>query len=176
MDVVFYFNGWLPVLRVLVIALTGYLTLVVLLRFTARRTLAQMSALDFVITVTIGSAFGRVLTARSVALAEVVTAFVALVVLQQVMAFAWRSPRLRRFVDVPPAVLFHDGQVMHAALRRHRLQEQDLLAAARRSGNGSMDDVHTVLLEGNGSLTVLTDARYGDGSTLDPVDGAGPDT
>jgi uncharacterized membrane protein YcaP (DUF421 family) len=91
-DVTFLSNGWVPVARVLFITVTGYLTLLVLLRLSGQRTLAQMSALDLVITVTIGSAFGRVITAREVAVVEVVAAFGALVLLEWVVVTAGTGP------------------------------------------------------------------------------------
>ncbi len=165
-DVTFLSNGWVPVLRVLFIAATGYLTLFLLLRVAGQRTLAQMSALDLVIVVTLGSAFGRVITAREVALVEVLAAFGSLIALQWLVALLWGRARTRRLVTVPPRVLYHDGEVIPAAMRRHRLQLDDLHTAAREQGLGSLGEVRTILLEGNGGLTVLTDAQYGDGDAV----------
>jgi uncharacterized membrane protein YcaP (DUF421 family) len=166
-DVTFLSNGLVPVLRVLFIAFSGYVTLLVLLRVSGQRTLAQMSAFDLVITVTLGSAFGRVLTAREVALVEVVAAFGALVLLQWLVANLWsRTGRLRRSVDVRPALLYYEGEVVHAAMRRHHLTEDDLHTAVRQEGGGSLAGVRAILLEGNGSFAVLSDERFGDGEAL----------
>lgn len=62
-DVSFLFGGWAPVLRVLVVGTLGYLALVAMLRWSTKRTLVQMSAFDFIITVALGASFGRILTA-----------------------------------------------------------------------------------------------------------------
>lgn len=60
-----------------------YTVLVVLLHVSGSRTLLSMNAFDFVIvTVAIVSAFGRALTAKAVALSEVLMAFTLLVALQ----------------------------------------------------------------------------------------------
>lgn len=104
-DVVFLYGGYEPILRVFFIAVSGYVTLL-LLRIAGQRTLGQMSALDFVITVTIGSAFGRVLTPRQVALVEVIAAFAALILLQGVVSNAWeRSTTVRRLVAPQPTAV-----------------------------------------------------------------------
>jgi uncharacterized membrane protein YcaP (DUF421 family) len=170
-DVTFLYSGIEPIVRVLFIAATGYVTLLVLLRVSGQRTLAQMSAMDLVITVTLGSAFGRVLTARDIALAEVVTAFVALVILQWIIANAWsRTTTLRRLVSVAPTLLYYDGEVVERALKRHHLRVDDLHTAARQQGMGSLDQARAVLLEGNGQFTVLSESQYGDGSALGGLD------
>lgn len=166
-DVTFFFNDWQAVARVLFITLTGYLTLLLLLRANGQRTLAQLSSLDLVITVTIGSAFGRVITARQVALIEVVAAFVALIVLQRIVAELWnRAPRLRSTVTVTPALLYYEGRPVEAALKRHRLQEADLATAARQEGLGSLSEARAIVLEGNGGFSVLTDAQFGEGDAV----------
>lgn len=168
-DVTFLFNDWTPVVRVVFMAFAGYLTLLVLLRASGQRTLSQMTSFDLVITVTLGSAFGRVITAREVALVEVLAAFGSLVLLQILVANLWgRFPRLRQAVTPTPAVLVHDGRVVASELRRTRLREEDLLVAARKQGLGSLDEVHTILFEGNGQLAVITRDAVGDGAAITP--------
>ena len=169
-DITYLWNGYEPVIRVLFIAFAGYVTLLVLLRLSGQRTLAQMSAMDLVITVTIGSAFGRVITAREVALAEVIAAFGALVLLQVLVAQIWgRTRRLRRSVAVWPTLVFYDGEPIPEALARHHLLEDDLYTAARQQGMGSLESVQAVLFEANGGLTVLSKSQYGDGSAVDSL-------
>ena len=53
-------TGWTPLLQAAVMATVGYLVLVLLLRGTGPRTMSKMTPLDFVIAVTIGSAFGGI--------------------------------------------------------------------------------------------------------------------
>ena len=165
-DVTFLFNDWEAVWRVLFIALAGYVTLLALLRASGQRTLAQLSSVDFIITVTIGSAFGRVITARDVAVVEVIAAFAALVALQRLVAWAWRVPRVRALLVSPPAVLYRSGEVIEATLRRKGLRVDDLRTAARQEGFGSLGDVEVILLESNGAFSVVPSGSLGDASTL----------
>lgn len=64
-----------------------FLALILILRISGSRSLASMNAFDFIITIAIGAAFGRSLTAKKVALAEAVIAFILLITLQ--MCVAW---------------------------------------------------------------------------------------
>jgi hypothetical protein len=81
-DVTFFFSGWEPLVRIVIVGIAMYVALVVFLRISRSRTLSSMNAFDFIVTVAIGSAFGRALTAKAVALAETVVAFGLLVALQ----------------------------------------------------------------------------------------------
>jgi uncharacterized membrane protein YcaP (DUF421 family) len=106
-DVTFLFGGWPAVIRVIFITVTGYITLLLLLRASGRRPLARMSAFDFVITVTLGSAYGRVVTATEVGLVEAVVGFSMLIALQ--MSAAWlneHSNVIRRISSEEPTLLY----------------------------------------------------------------------
>lgn len=84
----FFFGGWQPLVRILAVGVPMYVALVTLLRVSGSRTIANMTVFDFVVTVAIGSVFGRALTATDVALAEAVLAFFLLVAMQYVVARA----------------------------------------------------------------------------------------
>lgn len=169
-DVTFLFNSAAATIRVAVVAAVGYVMLLALLRASGQRTLSQLTSLDLVITVTLGSAFGRVITARGVALVEVLVAFTALVLLQVLVAYVTsRLPRVRRAITPTPALLYYDGRPIAREMRRARLRETDLLSAARQHGRGSLVGVRAILLEGNGSLSVIGDDAFADGTAVSDV-------
>lgn len=169
MDLSYFWTGWSPIWHTLLIGLVGYLTLVILLRGTGPRTMAKMTPLDFVIAVTIGSAFGRVLTAVDVSLVQALVALVLLVIVQWVLAtIRSRSHLMRRLLDSPPVLLYYDGALQRKALRRHRLTEADVHTAARQSGHGSLQDLQAVILHQDGSLGVIAGNSMGDGSSILP--------
>jgi uncharacterized membrane protein YcaP (DUF421 family) len=165
--VTFFFGGWEPVARILVVGTLAYVALVLLLRASGKRTLAQMNAFDFVITVAVGASFGRLLTARSVALVEAVAAFVLLVSLQSAMAWLQvRFPGFARAVTTPPSLLFFRGRILRDALRRERISEAELEAVVREHGVGSFDEVEAIVLESDGRFAVVKAKQAGDGSAL----------
>ena len=165
--VVFLWNGWAPVGRVLVVGSVAYLALVLLLRAGGKRTLGQMGAFDFVITVALGATFGRVLTAHDVSLVEAITAFVLLIGLQYAITrLRLRSSRFARLLDSSPSLLYYRGQLLHAAMRQERVDETELRAAAREHGAGSLEEVEAVILEPSGNLSVVRKSLAGDRSAL----------
>lgn len=169
MDVNYFWSGWAPIWHTLLLGTVGYLTLVVLLRGTGPRTMAKMTPLDFVIGVTMGSAFGRVITAVGVSVAQAVAALVLLVAIQWVLAAGrarWKF--MRRILDSPPVLLYYGGELQNAALRKHRLTHIDVDTAVRQGGHGSLDNVQAVILDQDGSLGVIASGSMGDGSTVMP--------
>jgi uncharacterized membrane protein YcaP (DUF421 family) len=168
-DVQFLWDGWEPLARILVVGTLGYVWLVMLLRTTGPRNLAKMTPFDFVIAVTLGSAFGRVLTAQEVAVSDAVVAFALLVALQWLLAnLRARSKAFAKLVDTGPTLLYHRGRPLPDALRRHRLKEADLHSAAREQGMGSLQDVEAIVLQADGTFAVIGTSAMGDGSSVRP--------
>jgi uncharacterized membrane protein YcaP (DUF421 family) len=167
----FFFSGWAPILRILVVGVAMYAALVASLRLSGSRTLSRMNVFDFIVTVAIGSAFGRALTATDVALAEAVAAFLLLVGLQYVVArMKTRSLGVERLVTNPPSLLYARGEFRRAEMRAQRVTEDELAAAVRQQHIGSLDKVEAIVLESSGEMSVIT--TVGDGSALDglPID------
>ena len=170
-NVIFFFGGWEPVARILVVGALAYVSLIMLLRVSGKRTLVQMNAFDFLITVALGASFGRILTARSVALLEAITAFALLVFLQY--AVVWLQTRSARFahaVTSPPTLLYFRGRVLHDALRRERVTEAELRTAIREHGAGSFEEVEAVVLESDGRFAVVKSGNAGDRSALENLE------
>jgi uncharacterized membrane protein YcaP (DUF421 family) len=164
-NLVFFTDGWMPLLRIVVVGTLMYVTLIVLLRISGSRTIASMRAFDFIVTVALGSVFGRALTAKGVSLAEAVVAFVLLISLQYAVArLQVLSQPFARAVTNPPRLLYFRGEFQTSHMRSTRVTKQELRAVARKQGHGSLDDVEALVLEASGDISVIT--KVGDGSAL----------
>ena len=159
MDGVF-FDGWDVLRRTAVIGVFAYVGLVVLLRVSGRRTLSKMNAFDLVVTVALGSTLATILLNRDVALAEGMVAFALLIGAQY--AVTWSSVRtrwVRKVVTGEPALLVHQGTLLRRALKRARVTDEEIMAAIRSEGFLSLDAVEAVVLETDGSFSVLGQGR-----------------
>jgi uncharacterized membrane protein YcaP (DUF421 family) len=170
MEMGFFFRGWEPLLRIAVVGTLGYIGLLVLLRASGKRTLSQMSAFDFLITLALGATYGRVMTAQDVPVLELVLAFAVLIGLQY--AVSWgrvRYERLAGAVSRPPRLLFYRGSFQREAMRQELVTEAELRTALREQGAGSHAGVEAVVLEPNGRISVIPRTGAGDGSALGPL-------
>lgn len=153
-----FFDGWAALARILVVGMIGYAALVVLLRLGGKRTVSRMNAFDLIVTISLGSALAATLLSKDVPLAEGLLALALLIGLQY--AVAWteiRYGRIRGLVRSEPALLVWRGKFMAAAMRRERVAE-DVLAAMRRGGILSLEEVHAGILETSGSISVMEHA------------------
>jgi uncharacterized membrane protein YcaP (DUF421 family) len=165
-----FFESWSGLGRVLVVGVLAYSALVFLLRVSGKRTLSKMNAFDLIVTVALGSTLATVLLSKDVALLEGVLAFALLVFLQ--FAITWLSVRskvVQGFVKAEPALLLHRGQLLHQAMKAERVTEEEIRATVRAGGVGSLDEVEAVVLETDGTFTVLRSAGSGEHSALKGV-------
>ncbi len=161
------YNGTEDLLTVLVVASLAYLWLVLLLRISGKRTLAQLNAFDFIVTVALGSILASVALTKSVSWSEGAMALAVLTLLQFISAtaatrFAWA----RTALTSKPTVLLRDGQVLEHALLKERIHHDSLCAAVRSSGNGGLESVAFVVLETDGTLSVIPRSGLGAGTAL----------
>ena len=150
---------WSDLLRIVVVGTLAYGGLVVFLRVTGKRTLTKLNAFDLVVTVALGSTLATILLSRDVALVEGLTAFALLILLQWVVTFASvRSRRVQTLVKATPRLLVHRGAVLEEALVAERVSREEVLAVVRSSGATDLADVGAVVLETDGSFSVLSAA------------------
>ena len=156
------FDGWQPVGRTLLLGTLAYVALVLLLRASGKRTLSKMNAFDFVVTVALGSTLASILTSRNLSLVQGVTALALLIALQLVNTFAAvRWPGYQRLLKAQPTLVFFNGRFLDDALRRQRVTRDEVIAAMRQQGMSRPEEVDAVVLETEGSLSVL---KHGAGS------------
>lgn len=170
-----FFDSWFGLLRVLVVGTLAYAALVLLLRISGKRTLAKLNAFDLIVTVALGSTLATVVLSKSVALVEGLAAFVLLSGLQYLVAWlSVRSPRFSDLVKSEPTLLLHHGRFLQDAMRAQRVTRAEIIAALRSSGVAEPGQAAAVVLETDGSLSVIRDpGQHGAIGTLEGTAGEG---
>jgi uncharacterized membrane protein YcaP (DUF421 family) len=151
-----WFDSWSDLGRLLIVGPLAYVALVAMLRISGARTLSKLNAFDLVVTVALGSTLATVLLSTDVSLAEGLLALAVLILLQFLVS--WSSRRWRRveqLVKSEPVLLYRSG-FLPRTMREARVTEDEVRQAARASGKASLDDVAAVVLETDGTLSVLT--------------------
>ncbi|NWG47018.1 MAG: DUF421 domain-containing protein [Alphaproteobacteria bacterium] len=153
------FDGIDDLVRILVVGVSAYAGLILLLRVTGKRTLSKMNAFDFVVTVALGSTLASALLSSEVTLSEAFLAFALLCGLQYAVTFASvRSGVIQRVVKAEPRLLYFRGTYLSRALRHERVTQEEILAAVRAQGKGELARVDAVVLETDGTFSVLSGA------------------
>lgn len=151
-----FFDSWRDLGRIALVGVCAYVALVVMLRISGNRTLSKLNAFDFVVTVALGSTLATVLLSREVSLAEGVLALGLLIGLQFLVTWtSVRLPWVNQLVKSEPLMLFHRGRFLPQAMRRARIVEEEVVTALRMQGVARLEQAEAVVLETDGSLTVL---------------------
>ena len=157
------FQGWAGIGRVALVGTLAYFGLVLGLRVSGKRTLAKLNAFDLVVTVALGSTLATILLSRSVALVEGLAAFALLIGLQWAVAFASvRSNRMARLVRSEPTLLMHRGELCPDAMRRERVTRHEIGQVLRAHNPDDPDAVNSVILESDGSFSVIGRGKNGE--------------
>lgn len=143
-------------LRVLTGGLFAYVALVAFLRISGKRTLAKLNAFDLVVTVSLGSILASVILNKSVLLFEGALAMATLIGLQFLITWmSVRSPEFKSLIKSEPTLLLFKGVVLQGPMQRQRVTQDDLLAAIRSHGAGDLSEIEAVVLETDGSISVV---------------------
>jgi uncharacterized membrane protein YcaP (DUF421 family) len=147
------------------VALGAYLWLILVLRLSGKRSLSKLNAFDFAITVAFGSALATIIMSRDTGLWRGAIALAMLALLQYALSkLSMSSKFVRKLVRSRPTLLVEDGKLFREALRHERVTLDEIAEAVRKDGYGRIDQVGAVVLETDGSFSVI--GKSGEEHTL----------
>lgn len=160
-----FFDGWSSLLRTLVAGVLAYVSLVLLVRISGKRTMSKMNAFDLIVTVALGSTLASILTSKDLSLAQGVLAMALLIGMQFLITWSgvrWRW--IRSTVAAEATVLLRKGEYLDVPMCKARVTRDEVRAAVRAAGLATTDGVEAVMLETDGSLSVVCHIRNDGGA------------
>lgn len=134
-----------------------YLFLLLLLRLTGKRTLAQITSFDFVLLLIISEATQQALIGEDNSMinaAIVVSTLIGLNILMSLLK--QRSKWFDRLLDDIPLVIVADGKPLKDRMDKARVDEEDVLDAARENhGLERMEQIRHAILERDGQISII---------------------
>lgn len=168
----YFFDGWDKVVRVVILAICAYVGLVVLLRASGKRTLTKLNVYDFVFVVALGSVLAATVLTPGITLAEGLTSTFVLIAMQYLLSLVCTvSGKIDTFINGEPALVFHKGAFLWDAMKRERVSPEEVRAAAREGGMLSMDHIDSIVLETDGTFSVVHKDGRDANSALSDVPG-----
>lgn len=151
-----FFDSWESVVRTIIITVLAYVLLIVLLRISGKRTLSKMNAFDLIVTIALGSTLATVMLSKDVALLDGVIAFFLLIFLQYVITWlSVRYKKVSKIVKSTPALLVYKGEMLREMMLKERIDEDEIYSILREKGLASVAEADAVILETDGTLTVV---------------------
>jgi len=152
------------VLRCVVI----YLWSLGLLRWIGGRGVSQLSMVEFLLVIALGSAVGDALFYPEVPLGHAMLVILVIVVINKVLDSAiLRWDIVQKVIDGRPAQLMRRGQIL-GNVRRRALGVAELNAELRAAGIRNLGEVEAVYMEANGRLSIFRQHPPRPGLRIEP--------
>lgn len=150
------FDGWKSVLRIAIMCMLAYPFLIVLLRVFGKRSLTNVNIFDFVITVTYGATLGSIITSEKVSFVDGAVVLFMLTLLQYIVSkLSVNSKGFASLIKANPSFIYYEGEFYEQSMHHHRIRKDDLRGKIRQQGLSSFEQVEAIVLEGDGSLSII---------------------
>lgn len=165
-----FFNTWMDLFRIVIIGIISYISLILMVRLSGKRALSQMNAFDFTVSVALGSILSTVILDKQISLSEGLTALALLIGMQFLLSkLSLRKPWFREMLTSDPHLLYYKGVYIKSAMKKTRINREDIYQAARNQGIQTMDEVSFVVLESNGKLSIISSSNESRTGLLDDL-------
>lgn len=134
-----------------------YILLLIILRLSGRRTLGEMTSFDFVLLLIIAETTQQALLGDDFSVTNAFLLITTLVGIDIVISYAkTHFDKVDRIIDGLPMVLVEYGKPLQERLKKSRLDEHDVLSAARRlQGLERMEQIKYAVLETDGGISII---------------------
>lgn len=143
-------------LELIVRAVVVYAFLVVLIRITGRRQVGMMSPTDFILLLILSNAVQNSMNGGDNSLGAGLVLATALIALNYGVSWlARRSKFVEQLLVGRPVFIVRDGRLDEHVLAKEKVTHHELMAALRSAGCPNIEAARHVILETNGSISVV---------------------
>lgn len=139
-----------------------YFLLLIVIRVAGKRTLAEITTFDLVLLLIIGESTQQALIGNDYSFTNAVVLIITLVFIDIALSLIkQRSARLDRWIEGTPVLIMKDGVPLTRALQNARIDESDILEAARKlRGLERLDQIKYAILEKDGGITIVPKEEF----------------
>jgi uncharacterized membrane protein YcaP (DUF421 family) len=138
-----------------------YLALLVIFRISGKRSLAQITTFDFVLLLIIAETTQQALLGEDFSVTNALLSILTLVGIDIGLSlWSQRASWLDKLLEETPVLVVKDGKPLHESMAQERLDETEILAAARElQGLERLEQIKYAVLERDGKITVIPKQR-----------------
>ena len=131
-------------------------TIFILTKLMGYRQMSQMSMFEYITGITIGSIAAEMATSLEDNFVQPLTAMVVYALITLFLSFvSTKSVKARKILEGKPIVLLNGGELYFKNLKKAKIDVNEFLMQCRVNGYFDVSKLQTVVLEGNGKLSIL---------------------
>ncbi|MEA2684261.1 MAG: hypothetical protein QOK05_2589 [Chloroflexota bacterium] len=145
-----------PVPELVLRSVAIYLALLVGFRLFGKREVGQMTLFDLVLVLLVANAVQPAMTGPDQSITGGLVIIISLLALNYAISFVRvRWPAFNRLIEPQPVVIARGGRWLPDQLKKQELTDEEVLAALREHGLEAVGDTTLVVLEADGSISVV---------------------
>lgn len=130
--------------------------LVLALRVMGKRQVGELQISELIVTFMLSELAVNPISNRDLPILYAVIPVLLLLSLEGIVSFLMlKSNLLKRMLYGRPTVVIRFGKILYPALRKHRVELDELLSELRQKGIARIEDISYAILEENGKLSVF---------------------
>jgi len=134
----------------------AFVFILLLTRIVGRRELSSLEPFDLILLVTIGDLVQQGVTQNDFSVTGMLLAVSTIALFTVLFSYLpWKFQILRPVLEGIPVILIEDGKVIERNLKRNRLTQEEVAAAARVQQIASLADVRWAVLETSGQISFI---------------------
>lgn len=138
-----------------------YIFLLLIFRIAGKRTLAEITTFDLLLTLIISEATQQAMIDSDNSVSGAIVIITTLVGMDVALSLLKRRFRtLARIVDGEAIVVLRDGEILHERAAKERVDRDDILAAARKThGLERLEQIKYAIVEEGGGISIIPKER-----------------
>ena len=146
----------LPILEKILRPVIVYVFLIVGLRLSGKRELAQLNPFDLIVLLTLSNTVQNAIIGDDNSVTGGILGATSLLAINYlVVRFLYDHRKVDQLVEGRADVLIEDGKIHEHKLKRELITKEELAAAARKQGFDSLSEVRQCVLEPGGTLSFM---------------------
>lgn len=149
----------MDIVKVVLTSLLSIVSIFVLTKLIGQRQVSQMTIFDYINGITVGSVAAELATEIENPIKPLISMLIFGVFGVAVNLITSKCPRVRRFINGDPIIIFEDGHFYRDNMRRAKLDIGDFLSQCRIAGIFDLSQLTSAVLEQNGAISFLISSK-----------------
>ena len=148
----------MEIISVILTALLSVAALFVITKIMGHKQVAQLDFFDYVCGITIGSIGAELATELESPERPLIALVIYGVVSALLNTVTRKCPRMRKYVNGTPTILFENGKLYRKNLKKAKLDLSEFMLLCREQGYFDLEEIYAAIFEHNGKISILPKA------------------
>lgn len=145
----------MDIIKVILTALLSVSALFIMAKIMGHKQVAQLDFFDYISGITIGSIAAELATELEAPWKPLIALIIYGCISILLSLLTTKFPKVRKYINGTPTILMNEDKLYRKNLKKARLDLSEFMLLCREQGFFDLNQIHTVIFEHNGKLSIL---------------------